>query len=398
MTGTRTPPGGAATTGARIAAAAVPVPAASGEFLLGVWLDAGADPLALLTACARRYGDAVQVPFGSAHAVLLAHPRHVTDVLVRRAAAFRRDRAFLARFRPELGGGLITAEGEAWQRRRRLVGPALRPGHGEPWARAARDATERMLARITGPVVGDLRRDAAALHRAILERALLGTSGAAAGGVAALLAAARDGDDRLRPHELDEELRTLRFAGADTTESALAWTLAALAAHPDVQQRCATEVVGVAGGRPLAAADVRGLPALRRVITEALRLHPPTAYVTREAATDVDLDGHRLAAGTTVVLSPWVTQRDPRFFADPLRFDPDRWDGPARAARAAYFPFGAGARSCVGRSAALLEVAVVAATVLASHRLSLEPDPPLEPVLDTTVRPRAGVRVRWEPA
>lgn len=60
-----------------------------------------------------------------------------------------------------------------------------------------------------------------------------------------------------------------------------------------------------------------------------------------------------------MLVSPWVTHRDPRFYADPGRFDPDRWtdEYTKELPRYAYFPFGGGQRLCIGQSFAEMETA-----------------------------------------
>src|SRR5262249_57895186 len=96
--------------------------------------------------------------------------------------------------------------------------------------------------------------------------------------------------------------------------------------------------------------DAASLPFARMVVAESLRLHPPSWFVGRRAIADVEVMGRGLPAGSTVLLSPYVVQRDARWFADPERFDPDRWDETAHSARPrfSYFPLGGGPRQCIG--------------------------------------------------
>ena len=110
------------------------------------------------------------------------------------------------------------------------------------------------------------------------------------------------------------------------------------------------------------------LPALEvteRVLAEALRLYPPAWITGRKALEDVELGGRSLPAATIVAISPYVTQRDPRWFPEPERFDPDRWLPEPRAAlpQFAYFPFGGGQRICIGEAFAQMEAKLVLATV-----------------------------------
>jgi cytochrome P450 len=94
-----------------------------------------------------------------------------------------------------------------------------------------------------------------------------------------------------------------------------------------------------------------------------------------------------------------VVHRDPRFWPDPLRFDPDRWTPEARAARPkfAYFPFGAGSRQCIAESFASMEGVLVLAALAQRWRLRLRPGQTVEPEPLVTLRPRQKVKMIVEP-
>jgi cytochrome P450 len=111
---------------------------------------------------------------------------------------------------------------------------------------------------------------------------------------------------------------------------------------------------------------------------------------------DTQIGGQRVSAGTTVLFSPWVLHRDPRFFARPAAFWPERWaDGLARRLpRFAYLPFGGGQRVCIGRGFAQLEVALVLTSIAQRFRIELaEPLRPVEPLPVLTLQPRDSVLV-----
>ena len=140
-------------------------------------------------------------------------------------------------------------------------------------------------------------------------------------------------------HMTDEQLRdealTLLLAGHDTTANALTWTWYLLATHPDIAERVAVEVREVLGNRPPTAADLPRLTYAERIVGEGMRLYPPVYAFGREAVQDTEVMGHRIPRGWNVVMSQWVIQRDPRWFVEPERFDPDRWaDGLAQASAA----------------------------------------------------------------
>jgi cytochrome P450 len=111
----------------------------------------------------------------------------------------------------------------------------------------------------------------------------------------------------------------------------------------------------------------------------------------------VEIGGYQLARGSLVALSPYVTQRDPRWFPEPERFDPDRF-APGRAEdipEYAYFPFGAGPHVCIGNTFAMMEITLVLATLVQRFHLELTPgQEDLAPELKVSLRPRGGVWVK----
>ncbi|MGH2601400.1 MAG: cytochrome P450, partial [Dehalococcoidia bacterium] len=124
-----------------------------------------------------------------------------------------------------------------------------------------------------------------------------------------------------------------------------------------------------------------------------LRLYPPLWVLGRVVTEPCTLAGHRLQAGTIVLVSPWVVQRDPRYFDRPGAFEPERWgDGLARRLpRYAYFPFGGGPRVCIGAGFAMMEAVVVLATMARRFRLSPVPDYPVAPRALLTLSPDRGL-------
>jgi cytochrome P450 len=155
------------------------------------------------------------------------------------------------------------------------------------------------------------------------------------------------------------------------------------------------EVDGVLGSRPATMQDLQGLDYLRMVVAEAIRLFPPAWLIARRALVELELGGYRVPARSLVFASQYVTHRDPRFFADPETFDPERWMPEAEAARPkfSYFPFGGGSRQCVGEAFAWLEAVLVLATTARRWRFELVPGHPVGIKPSITLRPRYGMRM-----
>ena len=112
--------------------------------------------------------------------------------------------------------------------------------------------------------------------------------------------------------------------------------------------------------------NMRRLSYLDRVIKETLRLYPPIHLGSRIAAADVMFHEYRIPAGTRVVYSIYLTQRDERYWPAPHVFDPDRFAPEKAGQRPAYtfVPFGAGPRNCLGAAFAQVEAKVVLARLL----------------------------------
>jgi cytochrome P450 len=141
-------------------------------------------------------------------------------------------------------------------------------------------------------------------------------------------------------------------------------------------------------------ADVPRLPYTERVVNEALRLYPPAWLIGREAVRDTSIGGRPVRKGTNVLISPWVMQRDERFFPQPLAFQPERREQPPRQ-RSAYLPFGGGQRICIGASFAQLEAVLALAAIAQRFTLDLvAPDEVSQPLPVVTLRPRGSMQVR----
>lgn len=209
----------------------------------------------------------------------------------------------------------------------------------------------------------------------------------------AMLMEARDeGDGKgMDDRQLRDEVLIMFAAGHETTANAMAWAFYELQRHPDVLAKLRSELVEVLGGRVPTAADLPRLVYTRMVIDETLRLYPPVAVTNRQALQDDEVCGFHIPAGAVVGVSPYMTHRDPRFWRDPLTFDPQHFSPEQSAGRPrfAYFPFGGGPRQCIGKDFALYEAAVVLAMAAQRFDWQLAPGEEVRPNLRVTFRPSA---------
>ena len=236
------------------------------------------------------------------------------------------------------------------------------------------------------------------IYRIIEERR---ASGEDRGDLLTMLLKAQDeeGDGTgMSDEQLRDEAMTIFLAGHETTANALAWTWFLLSQHPEAEARLHKELEEVLSGRPPTAEDLPRLRYTEMVFAEAMRLYPPAWILGRRALEDYEVGGYTIPRNALVILSPYVMHRDPRYFPDPERFDPERWTPEAKAARPqfSYFPFGGGPRRCIGEGFAWMEGVLVIAALAQSWRLRLVPGQRVEPQPVVTLRPRRGVQMTPE--
>ncbi|MGQ0646882.1 MAG: cytochrome P450 [Gemmatimonadaceae bacterium] len=237
-----------------------------------------------------------------------------------------------------------------------------------------------------------VRRVEETVFRLIAERR---SSGEDKPDLLSLLLRARDteGDGAgMTDEQVRDEVLTFFLAGHETTANALTWTWYLLAQHPDAADRMAAESHDC-GDRALTADDVARLPFTRMVLAESMRLYPPAWTVARRALGSFELGGYTIPAHGLVVMSQWVVHRDDRWWPEPDRFEPERHSPDAAASRPkfAYFPFGGGARMCIGEHFAWMEGVLVLATIARRWRFTLSPGARVQPHATITLRPRGGI-------
>lgn len=412
------------------------------------------DVLGLLTGAARDHGDVVRFRVGPLVTHLVNHPEHVSRVLQAPSRSYDKQTRSTAAIAAICAESLLTATGPAWETRRRLIQPSFHRARLGALAAAMADCIEARLAQwrpgttldvasemmhLTFVIVGrtvlgaDVSGDAGAVESevgrlladvfarwgqpvpvprwlptpgnrrfardlaavdGVVARIIAGHRRAAPGDdLLSMLMAARDAESgaAFTDAELRHETVTMLLAGHETTASAVAWTLALLAQHPEAAARVTAEVRAVLGDRRPVLDDFTRLPATTAAIQEAMRLYPPIWAIERRAVQDDAIGGFAIPAGSSVIVSPYVLHRHPALWRDPERFDPSRFD--AGKAPAGYLPFGAGPRYCIGHEFAMMEARLIVATTLQRFRLDLEPGHVVAPLPSLTLRLRHGLRM-----
>lgn len=205
-----------------------------------------------------------------------------------------------------------------------------------------------------------------------------------------------DDGEALRDDEIRDQVVSLIAAGYETTSAAMGWAVYALLSTPGVWETAATEVTSVTGERAPDVAVLNDLTYLNGVVHETLRLYPPGVISARKVTRELSFAGRRIRAGRTLVFSPYVTHRLPELWADPLDFQPRRWDPASpryrRPAPYEFLPFGGGTHRCIGSNFATAELTVMLARLLARTELTL-PDQRIRAGGYAALQPRDGLIV-----
>ncbi len=415
-------------------------PSPQGHPGAGNTLQFAADPFGFVDRVIGEVGDLFRLDLLGEEVYILAHPDYAERVLVSDVESFGKTEDFRRAF----GEGLLTVEGDAWRRQREAIAPHFFreriDGYADTMAeRAARRARtwderidlesemsalalEILFASLFGrdlDVDGDdrIRESAAGLNgwfeptswalpewmptpaRRRFRRSvdaleaeadrLIGDADPDGDSLLSGLVAAAEAGAPLTEERLRDQVVTFTFAGHETTAKAMTFAWYYLAQNPSVRARFHDEVDALDG--PPGGDD---LPLTRRVVKESLRLQAPVHTVPRRTTDTVEMSGYRIPEGKEVHVALRAIQRDGRFWEAPEAFRPERWTGERENADFAYFPFGGGRRTCIGREFALAEATAVLATIGKEYEFRWEGDVPLAVTPEVTTRVAGDSPVR----
>ena len=433
-----------------------------GSFFLGNLQKFGRDPLGFLERCVRDYGDFVPLRFLNRPVCLLNNPADIEYVLTANSRNFRKTLGYRTPFMRRLfGQGLLTSEGDLWLRQRRLAQPAFHRDRIATYATTIVEFTERFLATWQAGEMRAIHRDMTRLTTEVVVQSLFHSdvppeienmnkesvvvlehftkqwsvwrlfssllptpgkrrfeqlvrrldefiygvirerraSGKDAGDVLSMLLRARDEHGQgMNDRQLRDELTTLIVAGLDTTALALSWAFYLLSQNLAAADKLFAELQAVLTGRAPRFTDLPQLRYTEMIVKETMRLYPSAWLIGREAIHDCEIGGHRIAAGTSLVMSQWLKHRDRRYFESPDKFIPERWTDEfvKTLPKYAYFPFGGGPRLCIGHSFAMMEAMLVLATVGQKFRVTSTPGYAVVPWPSITLQPKEGIHLRVE--
>jgi len=416
------------------------------------------DKLGFLSRCAAAYGDVTKLDIGEP-TYLLNNPEDVKHVLVINPDNYvKSPRMTSVSGRRLSGSGLLTSVGAAHLRQRRMMQPVFYRKVMESFSHTITTGIAAMLDRWTDGTSIDLGHEMMDLAQENIVKTLLGADadrdmsslreaitvrrqymehvffsplpewvpsrigGAyrkamrviddivyraiqsrrahpADGGdiLSRLLRAQYDDGSGMTDLQVRDEAVTLFVTGYETIADALTWTSYLLSQHPEIAATFFAEVDEVLGRRFPSAEDFSRLTYTGMVLAESIRLYPPTWIFIRVALEDDKLpSGATIPAGAKIYLCPYVMHRNPRYFPDPVQFNPERFTETAKKERAqfAYFPFGGGARVCIGEHFAKMEAVLTLSSIAQRFRMSLVPGQTIVPEPKMTLRPKNRIMMR----
>lgn len=204
---------------------------------------------------------------------------------------------------------------------------------------------------------------------------------------------------------LADNILNLLLAAYETSGNALAWALWQTSKDPELQNRIAGEATELPDEPDSHEAWMNDANLVDATLRETLRLFPSVWTLCRRAHADYRIDDWLFPAGTVFMVSQWVTQRDSRWFTDPLRFAPERWEqerlavvaGPTVAAKRpsfSYFPFGGGNRFCIGKGTFEFEGSMLLAAFFRDWVAEPIADCHPRPAFFATMRPHGAMLVK----
>ena len=177
---------------------------------------------------------------------------------------------------------------------------------------------------------------------------------------------------------------TMFLAGHDSTATLKTWVAYCLATNVDVQNQLIAEIDKELGNTKPEYDNVMHLPYLDMIINETLRLYTPNRRNVRDTARDITICGVKIPKGTDVTIPVHAVHRNPAYWPDPEKFDPERFSpvNKDKIVPYSYMPFGIGPRNCIGMRLALAEVKITTVRMLQHVRLGVSENTEIPPKLD----------------
>jgi cytochrome P450 len=204
-----------------------------------------------------------------------------------------------------------------------------------------------------------------------------------------LVDAKDENGESMTDQQIRDEIFTIFLAGYESTASLVTWASYLLSQNPQILELVYKEAIEVLGGRTPEYMDMMKLKYARMVLNETLRLYPAFPMYFRTSVKEDKIGDYTIRGNSPVILSPFATHHDPRFWPNPDKFDPERFL-PERFdnhTRKAYYPFGKGQRICIGQDMSLATALIMLVTFVQKYEFSLVPNSNVSPRYAMTYQP-----------
>lgn len=197
--------------------------------------------------------------------------------------------------------------------------------------------------------------------------------------------------EKMSEQQIRDEVLTIFIAGHETTANALTFAIYLLSRHPDIKAKMFKEIdEAMESSQSLSYSGLQQLTYTTLIAKEAMRLYPPAWIIPREAPHDTIVDGYRIRQGEKVLVSPYVMHRHPDYWEQPEKFIPERFlsEHFKKQHKYVYFPFGGGARLCVGNNFAMMELQIILARIYQQFDITVPENYKMELSPSVTLRPK----------
>lgn len=412
------------------------------------------DPIGFFQLMQSKFGNSAR--FGLRQVVfhLITQPEDIKRVLQENNQNYHKG-VFYKELGRILGKGLLNSEGEFWKKQRKLIQPSFHKQRisefveimaqetektSENWKKISSLDISKEMMRLTFAIVGrtlfrtEVESYAARIEHSLkialelvtkritrifpfpfswptpenlkLKRALKDMHSVVdeliaerkknpSNDLISMLLEVRDEEtgETMSESQVRDEAITLLLAGHETTANALSWGFYLLSKHPEICEKVREEANRVLGDKTPNLEDVQKLTYTRKVLDEVLRLYPPAWVIERTAMGPDQIGGYDVETGTNISICIFNIHRNPDFWENPDKFDPDRFDEERSTDRPkyAYLPFGGGPRICIGNIFALTEATLILAMLVKNYKFQTDPNHPvvMEPLV--TLRPKYGI-------
>lgn len=405
------------------------------------------DPLKTYQKLHEKYGDLAWMPWMGKRCLFVYHPDLIAHVLKNNHTNYSKGGQY-DELKPLLGEGLLTSEGELWREERKVMAKQFHQPAIDEYVKTISRITEEKLILENGETdiskifnrlaldlagqlffgadvdafsdsiseglsyemekVNERIRSAFAFPLSVptpenrkrrkffsgMDKIIYGIMDKPSGGKMNVLSSLMKSGE-IPNKQIRDEVMTLLMAGHETTSNLLTWMTWFLALHPSWQAELREEIL-LTGKKAseLSRGDFMGMKKMKAVIDETLRLMPPVPAFARMSKAPDTIGGFDIPAGVTVVTQPWVTQRDPRWWKDPLTWSPERFiDRPEKRDDFTFFPFARGPRSCIGEELARTETILIIAAMVEKYDWALAPGFVPQPVHHLTLQSKNGMKL-----